>query len=244
MRGIVLSRRDVREYDQMITLFSDEEGKCELHGKGLKKVTSKNTAYLEPGMVIDVTPVTGKEFTYITSVQPVYSFFSLRTSIDKSSILQYTSALLDMLLKPNEPLPHLFALYLDFLFYLEKDPHADDGILDMFVIQVFASLGFAPELTHCVVSGSTPVVGFSPVCGGVISNAVYAQKKQAGEHVWVLSEETRILFQSYLTKPFDWFETHVVSPTQRALLHTMIYEYAECHSERRLVDWAKIFPHV
>ena len=51
MQAIVLSRRDFREFDQMISLYTREQGKLELLARGLKKVTSKNAAHLEPSVI-------------------------------------------------------------------------------------------------------------------------------------------------------------------------------------------------
>jgi DNA repair protein RecO (recombination protein O) len=48
MMAIVLSRRDFRENDQMIVLYTLEKGKIEALAKGIKKTVSKNAAFLEP----------------------------------------------------------------------------------------------------------------------------------------------------------------------------------------------------
>ena len=42
MLAIVLSRRDFREFDQMISVYTKEKGKLNLLARGVKKITSKN----------------------------------------------------------------------------------------------------------------------------------------------------------------------------------------------------------
>ncbi len=60
MHAIVLSRRDIREADQIITLYSREAGKQELIARGIKKITSKQTALLEPFCYMTYDVVAGK----------------------------------------------------------------------------------------------------------------------------------------------------------------------------------------
>ena len=42
MLAIVLSRRDFREFDQIVSLYTKEKGKLEVLARGVKKITSKH----------------------------------------------------------------------------------------------------------------------------------------------------------------------------------------------------------
>lgn len=99
MYGIVLARHDVREADQIISILTAEQGKCDFVAKGVKKIVSKNTSHLEPCTLISFGIAEGKqEFSYITNVQPVDQFFGIRTSLRTLHIAGYSvDALLRML---------------------------------------------------------------------------------------------------------------------------------------------------
>ena len=74
MLAIVLARHDVREFDQMISLYTRDAGKIEVLAKGIKKITSKNSSNLEVFSVVDVEVAPGKEIDHLTKVQPFKIF--------------------------------------------------------------------------------------------------------------------------------------------------------------------------
>ena len=74
MQVIVLSRRNFREADQIISLYSFDKGKFEVLAKGIKKIISKNSAHLEPFCFSEVEIISGKEFDYLGFVQFLNNF--------------------------------------------------------------------------------------------------------------------------------------------------------------------------
>ena len=81
MKAIVLSRRDFRESDQIISLYTKEKGKLELLARGVKKITSKNSAHLEPFSLVDIDIAYGKEFNHLTKVQPIEYFKNIHGKV-------------------------------------------------------------------------------------------------------------------------------------------------------------------
>ena len=77
MLSIVLARRDFKENDQIISLFTEEKGKMEVLARGVKKIVSKNSAFLEPFFLVEAEIIPGKEVFHLGSVQPVNSFKKL-----------------------------------------------------------------------------------------------------------------------------------------------------------------------
>ena len=71
MLSIVLSRKDFREHDQIVSLYVKEKGKLSLIVRGVKKIVSKNSAHLEPFSFVNITIEKGKEADYLTRVQSV-----------------------------------------------------------------------------------------------------------------------------------------------------------------------------
>jgi hypothetical protein len=82
MEAIVLSRRDFREYDQIITVYTKEQGKLELLARGVKKIVSKNTAHLEPFSYGMIESVPGKEILHLTTAQPLHTFPFIRSNLE------------------------------------------------------------------------------------------------------------------------------------------------------------------
>jgi len=145
MRAVVLGRRNFREYDQVVSLYSRSHGKLEVLAKGAKKIVSKNAAHLEPSCVVDVGIVSGAEIDRLTSVQCVSHFSHMR---DRERTIRFAALVLhtiDRIIKPNEPDHRLFDLLEDWLVQLNRSEHTHPGVVDLFFLEVLALLGFDPQ---------------------------------------------------------------------------------------------------
>ena len=89
MQTIVLSRRNIREADQIISLYSLEKGKVEVLAKGIKKITSKNSAHLEPFCFSEIEIIPGKELDHLGSTQSLNSFLNIRNNLEKKRLCDY-----------------------------------------------------------------------------------------------------------------------------------------------------------
>ena len=71
MQAITLSRRNFREFDQIVSLYTEDLGKVELLARGIKKITSKQAAHVEPFSLVTLEIARGKEVDHLTKVQTV-----------------------------------------------------------------------------------------------------------------------------------------------------------------------------
>lgn len=146
MLAIVLSRRNFREYDQMITVYTKDAGKQEYLAKGIKKITSKNAAHLEPFSVVDIGTAVGKEYDYITNVQSIYYFTGIRKDVKRAHLASVVVSLLHIATKLEEPDEDIFSLTLDALQQIQDDI-PETRIVDRYAIQLLDLLGFGLEDT-------------------------------------------------------------------------------------------------
>lgn len=139
MLAIVLSRRDFREADQVVSVYTHEKGKLELLARGVKKITSKNTAHLEPFSVIDIGTAPGKELNVLTSVQGVEYFSAIRQDLHKSMAAQYVVELTDRLVHEGEVDVKLFGLLKSWLGYIDMSQKL---WIDAYIVALLHCLGF------------------------------------------------------------------------------------------------------
>ena len=118
MLTIVLSRRDFREADQIISCYTKAKGKVELLARGVKKITSKNSAHLEPFSLVDIEIAPGKGIGHLTKVQPINYFSSIRNDLQKSLSAGYVVSLLDKILHVGEKDERIFELLFGWLEHL------------------------------------------------------------------------------------------------------------------------------
>jgi recombinational DNA repair protein (RecF pathway) len=141
MLSIVLARRDFREYDQIISLYTKEKGKIELIARGVKKIKSKNTAHLEPFSVVDVGIASGKEIDYLTKVQGVEFYKNIRNDFQKSLISGYIVGLINKLVQVGESDERIFNSLINWLDFLNKNK-SRIIFIDSYVVLFLYYLGF------------------------------------------------------------------------------------------------------
>lgn len=251
MQAIVLERRDFREFDQIISLYTKEHGRLDLLARGVKKITSKNAAHVEPFSYVFIEVAGGKEIDHLTKVVPIHFFAGIRQSLEKSLAAGFAVSFLKNILHGSQPDGRLWQLLEQWLMALEKAGIFDPLSVDACVLQIFACLGFRPVLDRCVISGISfhdmvqaelagakkEKPGFYFVGGGLVAAAVRQEKEQVDEEVVLcglrdISNMERLLRQEWReAKPIE------ISTEERSALHRLILAYARYHSERPVVDW-------
>lgn len=142
MLSIILSRRDWREADQIISLYTLEHGKVEVLARGVKKILSKNSAYLEPGCLLEAEVIAGKEINHLGSTQPINIFKNIRSSLLSSLMVCYAVALLNKIIHSGEPDEKIFCLYKNWLEFLDSTKIVNIILLDSLIIKLYSFLGF------------------------------------------------------------------------------------------------------
>jgi len=74
MYAFVLRRNNIRENDQLVSLYTWEKGKVEALARGVKKTISKNAAYLEPFFLIEAEILPKKETYQLVKAVPLYCY--------------------------------------------------------------------------------------------------------------------------------------------------------------------------
>jgi DNA repair protein RecO (recombination protein O) len=151
MRSIILSRQDYHETDQLITLFSDERGKETCLAKGVKKVTSKNSSFLEPGAVVETEIVPGAEISRLIRVTPLVLGVRWRAALQKMLAANYFLRLVENSIPFAEPDRPLFALLESWFSFLETTEGDVELLLCAGIVRLLVCLGFSPVLHYCVV---------------------------------------------------------------------------------------------
>lgn len=143
MQAIVLSRRDFREYDQIVSVFTKEAGKLELLARGVKKITSKNSAHLEPFSFVEIEVAKGKEIDHLTKVHPVEYFGNIRQDLQKSFAAGYIVFLTNQLVQVGERDVALFEALKSWLYYVDGVERFNRILIDCYIVTLLHCLGFS-----------------------------------------------------------------------------------------------------
>ena len=233
MRAIVLTRKDFRENDQIISVYTREKGKIELLARGVKKIISKQSSYLEPFSLVEIGIEPGKEIYHLTKVQSIEYFVKIRNDLEKSLTAGYAVKFVNRMTESGEKDGRIFDLILSGLKFLEINNN--HYFLDIFVLKFLSLLGFAPELNHCVVcERENGFFNFYPAGGGFVCENCFEIKKKLGEIMIAGEVKERDILNAWLNN--DWGEAGKIYSNK---IHRIIFEFAGFHCGKKLGEWGK-----
>lgn len=142
--GIVLSRRDLADYDRIITLFSEDYGKQSLVAKGVKRPTSKKRGSLEVFNLIKYSGVRGNGMDIMTEAQSQDDFASIRSDLSKISVAYYLLEATSRLTLEEEKNVDIYRLLKTTLEQLATTSKLRT-LKNNFVYEILVLTGFWPE---------------------------------------------------------------------------------------------------
>lgn len=151
VKAIVLSSRDYKEKDKLVTLFTLENGIMTATLKSVKSSTAKFKYAKEPfcfGEFILTLPS-----KVITSVEVENTFFEITKNIDKYYIACAILETVKTALVEGEPNSQLFVEVLRALGTIAYSEVNDKYTLIKFLLSVFEGMGYKLALDKCSVCG-------------------------------------------------------------------------------------------
>lgn len=249
MQAIVLARRPVREFDEAVMVFSYELGKVEALARSNKKITSRQSAHVEPGTIIDCALIPGRERLHLAKTQTVWAPLGARRDWLHIKQLGNGLALVNHLVGERVPDRQIFALvkeWLGFLNVVEIPPVLG---IDALAFRLLALLGFTVELNQCLVcarpladlmraaiDGGVRQVGFSVPAGGLVCDAHPEVREQGNWFRLEIDLVYRLVWldQTDWSKLGDW----VPEEAEARVLHALVFSFAQYHAELGLRDWS------
>ncbi len=151
-RAISLSRRNFRENDLQVTVYSPDLGKMTLIARGALKPGSKLAGHIEPFILSDIMVIRGRAGDYLGSCVGREFFFSLRKD---TSGLSYAGAAARILKKEtregeDDRAREIFELFYRFLKKLDQGEKLDQELLNIgFFLKFLKTIGFNPSWQNC-----------------------------------------------------------------------------------------------
>jgi DNA repair protein RecO (recombination protein O) len=241
MNAIVLSRKNFRENDQLVSLFTLEHGIIKAVAPGVKKILSKNASHLEPCSLINVDVLPGREISKIITAIPINIFIGLRADFFKSMMAQYSAKIIEILLQENEKDEGAFNLFNDFLIFLSNIKNVHIVVFDSFAMKLISLIGFLPQLESCVECESDrdlEVFGFAE--GGALCRSCMSKKIISRENCVQCSSGQFKNLTALLHGDFDMANHLNLAESEYKVIHKIIYNFIQFCADKKLPDWAKI----
>lgn len=169
--AVVLRAQKLGESDRIVTLFTRRHGRIRAVARGVRKMTSKYGARLEPFGHVDVQWAQGAGLHTVSQAEGVNLFG--KHFVDDYPRYTAASAIVEtaerLTPEEGEPALRLFQLTLGAMKALAVGEHASTLVLDAFLLRAMAEAGWAPALAECAVCATAGRHrAFSVPAGGVV----------------------------------------------------------------------------
>jgi len=251
--AIVLRTYPLRESDLLVTLFTRAEGKVKGVARAAKKSKRRFGGALEPLTLVRVyyDDREGQELARIDSCDILDSPLSHELDYARVAALEHVAELLDELLPEREVNDAVFRLTHAVLRSLQSGPIWMP--LTYFQLWLVRLVGFLPELSECVVCGSS-LEGHRAFYHALVDGVMCPQHKRLASSE--LSPESRALAERMFCAPVESFAActsasgvgsrpgeEIPHPTKRRLdgapanadLRKFLVRIVERHLEKKLV---------
>lgn len=141
--AIVLKRRNIGETDRIITIFSKEYGRIRVYARGVRRVHSRRSAYLEVFSHTVLILHRGKTWDSVTEATPIHAFAHLRAHLPRVSHAYYLCELVEALLPERQEHGDVYTLLLGALNALNDTTGGDPAtVSEQFTLELLRCLGY------------------------------------------------------------------------------------------------------
>ena len=230
-RSIILKNRDLREADQLVTLFSEKAGKITAVAKGTKKPKSSLRACTQPFCHSYLYTSRGRELDIISQGKIIDFFGNTREDLTRMLYAVYMMELVDKSLLDRMPAPGLYRTLLRVLESMNTDGY-NPLMIRFFEISLLVNLGYRPMLEQCAICGQTAAgaSGFNLAEGGLICPSC-VQKTDA--NLVYLSGESIALLKLMSAGKSVVMQRIKASPGSLKQMEFFLEKYLEYHLDRK-----------
>jgi DNA repair protein RecO (recombination protein O) len=208
--GIILKKDDLREADQLFTVYTQDFGKLEVLGKAIRKIQSKLRSGADIFYLSKIEFIQGKNFKTLTDAILLDKFKNIRKDLKRLKVAYKISEILDNLIKDQEADEEIWELLLETFKRLDSEHAKDettnpedliDKIYYYFFWNFLSILGYQLDLYRCLVCQKklTPdALYFNQKEAGIVCSVCFKKMKNAQK-----IEESTIKILRILYKK-DW----------------------------------------
>lgn len=146
--GIIIKRREIRELDRVLTVFTKTNGKIQVRAPGVRKITSRRASSIEllNYSLLTLYKSSRSLFPILTEAQTLEDFLPIKNNLQKIGFAYYTCELVDRLCPENQENKNVFFLFKDTLYRLVNN-YDNHSIVENFEDEFLVSLGFLPKFS-------------------------------------------------------------------------------------------------
>lgn len=158
-RGIVISSKDFKDSDKLVTIFSLELGLIHARLHGVKKSGAKLAFACQPFALIEFMLIQKSGFYTVINASSIDQFFEITSDFDNYIFMLACLEVVEKTVKENDLQKELFLLLLNSLKLVCYEKVSAMTVFIKFMLEAMNFLGFKIELDECSCCSSELVKG-------------------------------------------------------------------------------------
>lgn len=152
-KGIVISAKDFKDSDKLVTIFSFDFGVIRARAKGVKKNKAKLAFAVQPFALIEFMLTEKEGFYTIINATSIDQFFDLTTDFDNYIFMLACLEVCEKTIKENNPEKNLFVSLLSAFNAVCYGSANSMVVFVKFMLEALKVLGYGIELESCACCG-------------------------------------------------------------------------------------------
>lgn len=142
-KAIIIKRRNFREIDRLLTIFTEKHGKIQIKAQGVRKITSRRSPHVELLNLSLLTLYKGSKSSLplLIEAQTIENFSLIKSDLTKVGFAYHICELIDGLCPENQENKRVFDLLQNSLCSLAKTDSIAETIHE-FEVELLTILGF------------------------------------------------------------------------------------------------------
>jgi DNA repair protein RecO (recombination protein O) len=167
-KGIIIKRISLGEADRILTILTEDRGKIRVVARGVRKPRAKLGGFLELFRYNEYLLAEGRNMDLVTGAYTIDNLVGVGQNLRSVATAYYIAETVDKLIEETQDVGRSFGIVYQALKAI-NDGGDLDAIKSWFEVNLLTSLGFRPELDHCVECRSPLASGwFSFDLGGLL----------------------------------------------------------------------------
>ena len=140
--GIVIKKKDLKDADRLLTIYTQNFGKIIVKAKSVKKSQSKLKGHLELFVYNHLMIAHGKSLDVIINAETIKNYFFMRSNLFHISAAYYFAELIDKLIAEPQKDKNIWNLLISSLNCLNKQKTDINSLVSSFELKLLKYLGY------------------------------------------------------------------------------------------------------
>lgn len=244
--AIVLKSKKFRDTSKLVTLYTEDFGKCTVVANGARRAKNKFGSALEPAACSSITMYKhpNKDLHTLSAAE---TSIPLRVISDSFELLTTAMSMLELIYTTQldeEQNPDLYHLLRYSLQILNTEPEYPHSLLIAFKLHLASEMGFAVDPSRCPESGEvvTPDQAEEFVLS-LADAAPFSPPLALNRAGFRLPASALAALQQFATVPLEEAALYALLPGAETLLNDFFTRYLEYHLGKRITQRTTKFLH-